>query len=150
MGTGVSEPFYNKIHYASNMERVIAKVEREVGEKNFSCYMKINNVAAIGQGSSAKEAIADMLRGWEDIKADCKEEGINIPTVNIEYTFDVGALLNYYDFINVAGMSREIGISPTLMRQYAIGQRKPSKQRKEMIVKGIKALAKKMEAASVY
>ena len=52
--------------------------------------------------------------------------------------------------INVAGMSREIGISPTLMRQYAIGQRKPSKQRKEMIVKGIKSLAKKMEAASVY
>ncbi|EIM32073.1 hypothetical protein PrebiDRAFT_0292 [Prevotella bivia DSM 20514] len=36
------------------------------------------------------------------------------------------------------------------MRQYAIGQRKPSKQRKEMIVKGIKSLAKKMEAASVY
>ncbi len=62
----------------------------------------------------------------------------------IEYTFDIGALFNYYDFINVAGVSREIGISSAVMRQYATGVRKPSQERKEQIVKGIKSLYKKI------
>ena len=75
------------------MEKVIAKVEREVGERNFSCYMSVKSVHA--------------------------------------------------------GVSREIGISSAVMRQYATGARKPSQERKEQIVKGIKALAKKIESVSV-
>lgn len=134
------------------MEKVIAKVEREVGDRNFSCYMKVNsvNIGVLGQGSSARAAIADMLRGWEDAKDDLKEDGADIPCIEIKYTFDVGSLFNYYDFINVAGVSREIGISPAVMRQYAVGIRKPSIERKELIMKGIKSLAKKMESVSVY
>ena len=48
------------------MKKVIARVEREVGEKNFSCYMKVKSVNAsvLGQGNTASAAIADMLRGW--------------------------------------------------------------------------------------
>ena len=47
------------------MEKVIAKVEREVGERNFSCYMSVKSVRAgvLGQGNSAREAMADMLQG---------------------------------------------------------------------------------------
>lgn len=134
------------------MEKVIARVEREVGEKNFSCYMKVESVNAgvLGQGNTASMAIADMLQGWEDTKADLKEDGIDVSPIEVEYTFDIGALFNYYDFINVAGVSREIGISSAVMRQYATGVRKPSKERKEQIINGIKSLAKKMEMASVY
>ena len=134
------------------MEKVIARVEREVGEKNFSCYMKVESVNAgvLGQGNTASMAIADMLQGWEDTKADLKEDGIDVSPIEVEYTFDIGALFNYYDFINVAGVSREIGISSAVMRQYATGVRKPSKERKEQIINGIKSLARKMEMASVY
>lgn len=134
------------------MEKVIARVEREVGERNFSCYMKVESVNAgvLGRGNTVNAAIADMLRGWEDIKTDLKDDGVGVPSIDIEYTFDIGALFNYYDFINVAGVSREIGISPAVMRQYATGARKPSQERKEQIVKGIKSLAKKMEMASIY
>lgn len=134
------------------MEKVIAKVEREVGERNFSCCMKVKSIktSVLGQGASAKTAITDMLQGWEDVKTDLKEDGIEIPNIEIEYTFDIGSLFNYYDFINVAGVSREIGVSPAVMRQYAIGIRKPSVARKKLIVKGIKSLAKKMESINVY
>lgn len=134
------------------MEKVIARVEREVGERNFSCYMKVESVNAsvLGRGNTANAAIADMLQGWEDTKADLKEDGIDVSPIEIEYTFDIGALFNYYDFINVAGVSRKIGISSAVMRQYATGARKPSQERKEQIVKGIKSLAKKMEMVSVY
>ncbi len=134
------------------MEKIIAKVEREPGEKNFSCVLEVDSVKArvLGQGSSAKAAIADMLSGWEDTKLDLKEDGVNVPELDIEYTFDVGSLFNYYDFINVAGVSREIGISEAVMRQYAVGTRRPSQERKQQIVQGIKSLAKKIEVVSVY
>lgn len=134
------------------MERIIAKVEREPGEKNFSCVLKVDsvNTTVLGQGSSAKAAIADMLSGWEDSKIDLKEAGVRVPELDVEYTFDVGSLFNYYDFINVAGVSREIGISQAVMRQYAVGSRKPSPERKQQIVQGIKSLAKKIEVVSVY
>ena len=134
------------------MEKIIAKVEREPGEKNFSCVLEVDSVKArvLGQGSSAKAAIADMLSGWEDTKLDLKEDGVRVPELEIEYTFDVGALFNYYDFINVAGVSREIGISEAVMSQYAVGTRRPSQERKQQIVQGIKSLAKKIEVVSVY
>lgn len=147
MGTGVSELFNT-----NDMEKVIAKVEREPGERNFSCVLKVASVKVnvLGQGNTAKAAIADMLSGWEDAKTDLKEDGVNVPELDIEYTFDVGSLFNYYDFINVAGVSREIGISQAVMRQYAVGSRKPSPERKQQIVQGIKSLAKKIEVVSVY
>ena len=134
------------------MEKVIARVEREVGERNFSCYMKVESVNAsvLGRGNTANAAIADMLRGWEDIKTDLKDDGVGVPSIDIEYTFDIGAFFNYYDFINVAGVSREIGISPAVMRQYATGARKPSQKRKTRIIEGVKSLAKKIELTSVY
>jgi hypothetical protein len=50
------------------------------------------NVGVLGQGNTAKAAIADMLRGWEDIKTDLKDDGVGIPSIDIEYTFDIGAL----------------------------------------------------------
>ena len=147
-GYGCDRTFFN----INDMEKVIAKVEREPGEKNFSCVLKVESVKVnvLGQGNTAKAAIADMLSGWEDAKIDLKEDGVNVPELDIEYTFDVGSLFNYYDFINVAGVSREIGISEAVMRQYAVGTRRPSQERKQQIVQGIKSLAKKIEVVSVY
>ena len=132
--------------------KVEARVEREPGEKNFSCYMHIDslNCAVLGVSSSAKAAIKDMLSGWKDETDELREEGKEIPELEIEYKFDVGSLFNYYDFINVSGVSREIGVSPSVMRQYAIGIRKPSPERKKEIMMGIKSLASKMQTAEIY
>lgn len=133
------------------MEKVVAKVEREPGERNFSCYMRVASVKAgiLGLGSSAKAAITDMLDGWKETAEALKDEGKVAPELNIEYKFDVGSLFNYYDFINAAGVSREIGISPSLMRQYATGKRKPSEDRKQQIINGVHSLAAKVQAAAI-
>jgi len=148
VGTGVKERFKRK---GKNM-KVEARVEREPGEKNFSCYMHIDslNCGVLGVGSSAKAAIKDMLSGWKDETDELREEGKEIPELEIEYKFDVGSLFNYYDFINVSGVSREIGVSPSVMRQYGIGIRKPSPERKKEIMMGIKSLASKMQTAEIY
>lgn len=98
--------------------KVIANVNREPGEKNFSCYMNITKLktGVLGLGSSAKAAINDMMSGWQDTVADFKDDGIEAPELEIEYRFDVGSLFSFYDFVNIAGVAREIGINPSVMR----------------------------------
>lgn len=132
--------------------RVIANVKREPGEKNFSCYMNVAELktSVLGLGSSAKAAIDDMMSGWQAAVADLKEDGIEVPELEIEYRFDVGSLFSYYDFVNIAGVAREIGVNPSVIRQYVIGTRKPSAERKAQIIKGFKCLADKMLTASLY
>ena len=132
--------------------KVIANVKREPGEKNFSCYMNITELktGVLGLGSSAKAAINDMMSGWQDAVADFKDDGIEAPELEIEYRFDVGSLFSFYDFVNIAGMAREIGINPSVMRQYAIGTRKPSTERKAEIMTGFKRLALKMQNAVLF
>ena len=132
--------------------KVIANIERQPGEKNYSCYMNVKplKTGVLGLGPSAKAAIKDMLSGWNDASEDLKEEGKEVPTLEIEYKFDVGSLFSYYDFINAAGVAREIGLSPSVMRQYAIGTRKPSAERKAQIINGFKSLANKMQTAALY
>lgn len=134
------------------MIKVIANVEREPGEKNFSCHMNVEalKTGILGTGTSAKAAIADMQNGWHDVTDELKEENKEIPVLDIEYRFDVGALFSYYDFVNIAGVAREIGINPSVMRQYAIGIRRPSIERKAQIQAGFKSLADKMKSAVLY
>ena len=69
--------------------------------------------------------------------------------MEVEYAFDLPSLFNFYDFINIAGVSREIGISAAVMRQYAIGVRRPSDERKAQIVNGIRRIAEKLETVAV-
>ncbi|WP_418939333.1 hypothetical protein [Leyella stercorea] len=132
--------------------KVIANVKREPGEKNFSCYMNITELktGVLGLGSSAKAAINDMMSGWQDAVADFKDDGIEAPELEIEYRFDVGSLFSFYDFVNIAGVAREIGVNPSVMRQYAIGTRKPSTERKAEIMTGFKRLALKMQNAVLF
>lgn len=128
--------------------QAVATIKKEPGEKNFSCYLYVEDIktGVLGLGSSARAAIADMQSGWQEQLDDYREEGKDAPKLNISYKFDIGSMFNYYDFINMAGLSRELGISPSLMRQYAIGARKPSEQKKEEIASGLKRLANKIAA----
>ena len=132
--------------------KAIANVEREPGEKNYSCLLTVKPIkgTVLGRGSSAKAAIEDMLRGWNEATEYLKDEGKEVPALEIEYKFDVGSLFSYYDFINAAGVAREIGLSTSVIRQYAIGTRKPSVERKAQIINGFKSLADKMRTASLY
>lgn len=132
--------------------KVIANVKREPGEKNYSCLLTVKPIkgTVLGCGSSAKAAIEDMLRGWNETTEYLREEGEEVPTLEIEYRFDVGSLFSYYDFVNIAGVAREIGLNPSVIRQYVIGTRKPSVERKKQIITGLKSLADKMQQAVLY
>lgn len=142
----------NLLYIKKAVMKAIAKVEREIGEKNFSCHMNVVSVGCgvLGTGNSAKAAIEDMLKGWEDMRECLVSEGREVPVLDIEYSFDIGSLFSYYDFLNLSGVSREIGISPSVVRQYVIGVRKPSVERKREIADGIKRLARKIQTVRLY
>ena len=110
------------------MMKVHATVEREPGEKNFSCLLEIDSIksSVLGVGNTAKQAIEDMQSGLNDLKEYFKDEGKPMPELEIEYRFDIGALFSYYDFLNMAGVSRAVGITPSVIRQYAAGVKSPS------------------------
>lgn len=132
--------------------KVIANVKREPGEKNYSCLLTVKPIkgTVLGCGSSAKAAIEDMLKGWNETTEYLKEEGEDVPALEIEYRFDVGSLFSYYDFVNIADVAREIGLNSSVIRQYVIGTRKPSAERKKLIITGLKSLADKMQQAVLY
>ena len=132
--------------------KVIANVKREPGEKNYSCLLTVKPIkgTVLGCGSSAKAAIEDMLKGWNETTEYLKEEGEDVPALEIDYRFDVGSLFSYYDFVNIAGVAREIGLNSSVIRQYVIGTRKPSAERKKLIITGLKSLADKMQQAVLY
>ena len=71
--------------------KVIASVQRQVGEKNYSCYMRVDSMKAssLGYGASAKSAMTDMLKGWEEVKTDLMEDGKEVPNLEVEYAFDI-------------------------------------------------------------
>lgn len=92
----------------------------------------------------------DMMCGWKDVEDELKEEGREIPVLDIEYRFDVGALFSYYGFLNITGVAKEIGINPSVMRQYAIGVRKPSEERKSRILQGFAKLSDKMRGVVLF
>ncbi len=132
--------------------KVYATVEREPGEKNFSCLLKIDSLksSVLGVGNTAKQAMEDMQSGLKDLEGCFIEEGKVMPELEIEYKFDIGALFSYYDFLNMAGVSRAVGITPSVVRQYVVGNRKPSEARKKQIENGLKVLAQQIQSAMIY
>ncbi len=75
---------------------IVARVKREPGEKNYSCYMHVDSIKAgvLGQGSSARAAMEDMLSGWNELKADLEKDGKKIADIEILYNFDTGVLFS--------------------------------------------------------
>ena len=80
-----------------------------------------------GTGKTARKAIDDFLLCYEEEKQWCREEGLEIPVLDFDFVFDVGAFFNYY-FINVSAFAQYAGINASLLRQYACGVKSPSKK----------------------
>ena len=73
--------------------KVYATIEREPGEKNFSCLLEIDSLksSVIGTGETIEQAMEDMQSGLNDLKEYFKDEGKPMPELEIEYRFGIGA-----------------------------------------------------------
>ncbi len=118
------------------------KVIVETGKDLFSCFMvgEKEGISGLhGDGKTARKAVEDFYLCYEEEKEYCREQGKEVPELEFEFIFDIGAIFSYY-FINVTAFADYSGINASLLRQYACGVKAPSK----------KTIAKVNEALNKY
>lgn len=90
-----------------------------------------------------KELLADFIahegqehEEWKNVK---------IENITFTHTYDLTALFHIFDVLKINTLAELSGINKSLMRQYAVGIKHPSKQQAEKITNAIKILAQKLQ-----
>ena len=123
------------------------KVIVETGRDLFSCFMvNADGLTGIhGDGKTARKAIADFYLCYEEEKEYCREQGEEVPELEFEFIFDIGAFFNYY-FINVTAFAEYAGMNASLLRQYACGLKAPTKNTIAKVREAIDKFRKDIDA----
>ena len=77
-------------------------------------------------------------------------EGVDIDKIEFIHLYDVYALFQEFDFLNISKIADRAGINPGLMRQYASGVKHPSLARAKEIENVLHELAAQMGKTLIY
>lgn len=106
----------------------------------------------LGRGNSVKDAKSDFMDSVAEIKASEAEQGIEGSSYlnsDIEFSFDLSSLFEYYSMINVSALARYLGINPALMRAYKKGDTYVSDKQLKKIEDGIRHLGNDLASLSI-
>ena len=125
-----------------------AKVIIEKDENGFSAFIDGIDSTIIGEGVSVAEAKADLENSYKEVLESYLENGEAIPEelqdLSFDYKYDISALFNAFDFINVSKFAQRIGVSPSLMRHYKGGDTYISDNQAKRIESGLHQLAREL------
>ena len=125
-----------------------AKVIIEKDENGFSAFIDGIESTIIGEGLSVAEAKADLDNSYKEVLASYLENGEAVPEelqdLSFDYKYDISALFNAFDFINVSKFAQRIGVSPSLMRHYKGGDTYISDNQAKRIESGLHQLAREL------
>ena len=77
-------------------------------------------------------------------------EGLDPEGIVFDIRYDVYALFQQFDFLNISKVAKRADIHPGLLRQYASGVKHPSLNQAKKIEGTLHKLAVEMQKASVY
>jgi hypothetical protein len=77
-------------------------------------------------------------------------EGVDPDAIEFSHSYDVYALFQQFDFLNITNIAKRAGINPALMRQYASGVKHPSLTRAKEIEDVLHELAAQLSKTLVY
>ena len=101
-----------------------------------------------GDGNTVLEAKQDFLNSYQEMLDSYTEDNKPIPEelqdLQFEYQYDVSAIFNDNPYLNISSTAKQIGINPSLMRQYASGKQYISKAQVQKIQNGIRAIGRKL------
>jgi predicted RNase H-like HicB family nuclease len=107
----------------------------------------------IGDGNTVEEAKADFENSVNEMILSYTERGMSIPdelkNIEFEYKYDVSAVFDEIDCINMQKFAKRIGINSTLLRQYKMGNTYISDTQKMKIEKGLHELGKELLTLSL-
>ena len=123
--------------------KALAIIEKD-GD-GYSVYTDNLKTVLHGSGNTVQEAKEEMMAGYNDLVAYYAEEGRALPheltNLTFSYKYDVSALFNAFDFLNVTKFAERIGISPSLMRHYKSGDTYISQNQAKKIERGLHQIA---------
>ncbi len=130
---------------------VTVQVEKQPGEKNFSCFVVDDTPGFLltGYGYSAKEAIEDLYVAEKEMREILEEQGKEMPELEFKFRFDIGSFFNYYNYLNVTGVAKRIGMNASVLRRYATGAKTPKAKTMQRIEECLHDLGKELNAAVI-
>lgn len=75
---------------------------------------------------------------------------VDVNKIDIHVLYDLEAFFLEHDYLSINAVAKRAGINASLMRQYASGVKHPSGTQAKRIEDTIHALAKDMQAVSLY
>ena len=107
----------------------------------------------IGEGKTVEEAKADMLACYQELLDMYAEDGESVPDdlvdLEFEYKYDISAMFNAFDFLNISKFAKRVGISPGLMRHYKVGDTYISAKQAHKIQEGLHEIAREFLSVSL-
>ncbi len=129
------------------------RVVIEKDENGYGAFIENLESTIIGEGKTVAEAKADLMNSIEEVRASYTETGHDVPEylkdLTFEYKYDISALFNAFDFLNVSKFAEKIGISPSLMRHYKLGDTYISTAQAKRIETGLHQIAKELLSVSL-
>lgn len=115
-----------------------------------SCFMQedVPDFGLLGYGNSPREAKADMLQAYEEIKEILKEEGKTPTELEFVYHYDMKSFFEYFDFLNISKVAERAGINPSLMRKYTSGVANAGEGQYIKLQQAIHSMASELAAAN--
>lgn len=126
------------------MEMTKIELVIEKGDEGLWGSVKYNDNLISEQGKDLKDLedkLKTLLQEFEDI---------NPEKVVFEHSYDVFALFQEFDFLNVSKVAKHAAINAGLLRQYASGVKHPSLNQAKKIEDTLHRLAEQLQKASVY
>ena len=77
-------------------------------------------------------------------------EGVDPSQAVFEYQYDVYALFQKFDYLNISKVAQHAGINPGLLRQYASGVKNPSKDQARKIESTLHRLADELQDVHIF
>lgn len=130
--------------------RTIALIEK--GEDNtFTIYTPDLECTIVGEGDTVEEAKADFANSVEEMISsyDGGELPDELKDLTFEYKYDIAALFNCFDYLNLSKFAKHAGINANLMQQYKSGKTYISRARAKEIEASLHRIGDELKAVSL-
>lgn len=121
------------------MKKALVIIEKD--NEGYGAFTENLTTVLHGSGKTVQAAKEELLSGYQDILDLYRESGEPLPedlqNLTFEYRYDVSAMFNLFDFLNVSKFAARIGISPSLMRHYKRGDTYISQKQMKKIEAGL-------------
>lgn len=138
------------------MEKIMETMKVTIEKDNDGSYIAYNTddckYVLLGRGASVKEAKSDFMNSVNEIRESEAVQGMEASPYlesDIEFSFDLSSLFEYYSMINVSALARYLGINPALMRAYRKGDTYVSEKQLKKIEDGIRHLGNDLASLSI-